>query len=306
MIRAEPPKSGILVIDKPAGMTSFDVVRRVRSAAGTRRVGHAGTLDPAATGVLVVCLGSATRVVDAIQAGKKQYEATIAFGVTTATYDAEGDVVTSSDATGLTRRAVEQALDAYRGSIMQVPPMYSALKVGGRRLYELAREGVEVERPPRSVTVHRLALVRFDPPEATLEMAVSKGTYVRSLAHDLGQDLGVGAHLSALRRTAVGHFSLSDAHGLDDVVRAFAEGWWPRVTHAIDSALIDLPAMVVEAEAEAAMRHGRQIDGPRPPGPTAAEPVRVYGANGTFVGLVVWDTTSQRWQPHRVFPEPAS
>lgn len=299
----EPPKSGILIIDKPAGQTSHDVVQAVRRASGVRRVGHAGTLDPLATGVLVVCLESATRVIEEIQAGEKVYRAGVRLGQTTTTYDAEGPIVAEQDASGISREAVLEALDAFRGPIKQTPPMFSAVKREGRRMYELARLGIEVEREPRPVTVYALELVEWAPPEIVLEMCVSKGTYVRALAHDLGQALGVGAHLAALTRLAVGRFHLEQAERLPRVVEAFLEGWWPMLLHPLDSALEDYAALVMDAASEAAMRHGQQFDAP-PPETGMTRLVRAYNPHGQFIGLVRWDEVNERWQPDRVFPPP--
>ncbi len=299
----QPPASGILVVDKPAGLTSFQVVQAVRRASGERRVGHAGTLDPMATGVLVVCLGSATRVIDEIQDSAKGYRAEVTFGVSTDTYDAEGKTVGESDASHLTADQLEAALAQFRGEIDQVPPMFSALHHEGERLYELARRGEEVDRASRRLTIHRLDLIAFDSPRATIEMEVSKGTYVRSLAHDLGIALGVGAHLSALRRTAVGRFTEAGAHKLDTITAAFSEGWWPSLLFTLDHALLHLPAVIVAAEGEADMRHGRGFTGPEPL--TGLDlPARVYNRDGGFVGLAAWDPIALRWLPERVFPAP--
>lgn len=301
----EPPKSGILIMDKPAGMTSHDVVQAVRRAADVRRVGHAGTLDPLATGVLVVCIGTATRVVDSIQAQPKVYRARIMLGVSTASYDADGEVTATADPSHIERSAVEAELSAFTGDIMQIPPMVSALKHEGRRLYDLARHGIDIEREPRPVTVHALALADWNPPEFTLEMTVSRGTYVRSIAHDLGGALGVGAHVVGLRREAVGPFRIEDAVRIPKVVEAFAEGWWPTIVFPLDVALQDLSAMVVGEEDEAALRNGQQIDGP-PPRESTTALVRVYTAAGGFIGLVRWDDLTLRWQPDRIFPKPAT
>jgi len=296
------PKSGILNVDKPAGRTSHDVVQAVRRASGERRVGHAGTLDPMATGVLVVCLGSATRVIDDIQALPKRYRARVRLGARTSSGDADGEVIATADPSGTTFERVEQALAAFRGDILQVPPMVSALKHQGRRLYELARLGIEVARAPRPVTVYDLSVEEWAPPELTLALEVSKGTYVRAIADDLGQALGVGAHLTALRRTAVGPFAVETAERLPKVVEAFVGGWWPAIMHPLDTALLHYTAMVVDQGSEAALRDGRQIDGP-PAAPEMTAKVRVYNTEGRFVGVVVWDDLSRRWQPARVFPK---
>ena len=297
----EPPKSGILVVDKPAGRTSFDVVKAVRKASGERRVGHAGTLDPMATGILVVCFGAATRVIEEIQSGEKVYVARVTLGRETNTYDAEGETVAEADPSAVTREDLDAALESFRGEISQVPPMYSALKRQGKPLYELARQGIEVEREARQVTVRRLEVLDWSSPDLSLELSVSKGTYIRSIAHDLGLALGVGAHLSALRRTAVGPFDLGRASRLARIVEAFVEGWWPMLTYPLDAALVAYEAMVVDASGEADMRHGRQFDGP-PPRETTGALVRVYDDRGGFVGLARWDGVHARWQPARVFP----
>jgi tRNA pseudouridine55 synthase len=298
------PVSGILNVYKPPGMTSHDVVQAVRKASGERRVGHAGTLDPLARGVLVVGLGSATRVIEELQALPKAYQARVRLGQTTATYDAEGAVQQTVDASGVSRTDVEAALAAFRGEIWQVPPMYSAVKHAGERLYRLARQGLEVERAPRPVTVYQLALDAWEPPELGLVMTVSSGTYVRTLAHDLGQALGVGAHLVDLERTAVGPFTAAAAEPLDRIAAAFAEGWWPSLLHALDTPLLAYSALVVDDQVEAAIRNGQQVAGPAP-GPAVTSEVRAYNRTGLFIGLLRWDDVHQRWQPDRVFPKPS-
>ncbi|MFQ5845085.1 MAG: tRNA pseudouridine(55) synthase TruB [Planctomycetota bacterium] len=197
---------GILSLDKPAGITSLDAVTRVKHALGVPKAGHAGTLDPAATGVLLVCLGRATKLFDRLQLHDKEYHATVTLGVETDTYDAAGRVVARGPVPRLGAAGLEAALGPFRGEIRQVPPMYSALKHRGRPLYERARAGETVERAPRTVTVRELELLGFVPPDLTLRIVCTRGTYVRSLAHDLGRALGCGAHLTALRRTRSGPY----------------------------------------------------------------------------------------------------
>jgi tRNA pseudouridine55 synthase len=225
--RRGPSWDGVLVVDKPAGPTSHDVVQRVRRAAGQHRVGHTGTLDPAATGVLVCCLGRAAKLVRFLQAGEKTYAARMVLGVTTDTLDAEGEVVERRDAAHVDERMLCEALTRFQGTIRQVPPMVSAIKVDGRRRHEAARAGEEVEREARTVTVRDLVLEAFEPgehPQATFLVTCSKGTYVRSLAHDIGQDLGVGGSLRSLRRVANGPFTEREAHDLDEIAAAGEEG----------------------------------------------------------------------------------
>jgi tRNA pseudouridine55 synthase len=291
---------GFLVVDKPAGMSSHDVVSAVRKASSVRRVGHAGTLDPMATGVLVVGIGSATRLLDAVQGTAKSYRATLRLGVATDTYDADGKVVGRTDPSGVSRDAFEAALAAYLGPIEQRPPMYSAVRHQGRKLYELARKGVEVERAPRPVAIHEIRLEAWSPPDAEIHLTASAGTYVRSLAHDLGADLGVGAHVAALRRTAVGRFQASDAVPLPRAVEALAEGWWDRLVLPMDAALLELPALIVGSRAEADIRHGRAFKSAALGSPPAGT-VRVYASDGRFVATARWDDVDGRWLPERVF-----
>jgi tRNA pseudouridine55 synthase len=248
---------GVVVIDKPAGTTSHDVVDRVREVFGTRKVGHGGTLDPDATGVLVVGVGRATRLLAYAQAGPKQYLANARFGVTTSTQDASGEVL-ERRAAHLSRELIEQALPSFRGEIDQTPPMVSAVRMGGERLYEKARRGEEVERPPRRVTIHSLDLVDFDAPDrATFEVACSSGTYVRTLIADLGEALGCGAHLERLRRTRAGGFTDADAVPLDalevDALRPLVD------------AVGDLPRLEVGATDAERVSHGQALDAANAP-----------------------------------------
>jgi tRNA pseudouridine55 synthase len=211
-------QDGVVVVDKPAGMTSHDVVDRVRRVFSTRKVGHAGTLDPDATGVLVLGLGRATRFLTYSQSAPKRYRATARFGVSTSTQDASGEVVSTRAAAHLDLDAIAAAAKSFVGAIEQVPPMVSAVKIGGERLYRKARRGEEVERPPRAVTVYGLDVTSFElgpAPVATLDVRCSAGTYVRTLVHDLGDRLGCGAHLASLRRIEAGGFSEADALALD-------------------------------------------------------------------------------------------
>jgi tRNA pseudouridine55 synthase len=218
--RSETGIDGLLVVDKPAGWTSHDVVAKLRSAVGQRRIGHAGTLDPDATGVLLVGLGRVTRLLRYLQEGTKMYRGDVVFGAATDTLDASGTVVAETPMS-LGRDDVEAAVARFVGDIEQIPPMVSAVKVGGRRLHELARAGEEVERAPRPVRIHAISVKEFtsgDHPVATLMVTCSSGTYIRTLAADLGEALGGCAHLGALRRLAVGPFTLDDAGTLDGIL----------------------------------------------------------------------------------------
>jgi tRNA pseudouridine55 synthase len=283
----------VLVVDKPVGPTSFTVVRQVRralagawgKAARELKVGHGGTLDPMASGVLPVCVGEATKLAPFLLDADKEYEATLRFGAETDTLDAEGRVVATAPLGGLTAGAVEAALAAFRGDITQVPPMYSALKRDGRPLHSYARAGQEVERAPRPVRVHALTLVGFEAPEARLHVRCSKGTYVRVLAADLGQALGPGAHLTALRRIASGPFHLDAALPLDELLRRIeGRGSLPFVS--LSDALAHLPAVRVGEDQANALRRGQPLAWQALPGAPAAGSIRVVQDDGALVAVV--------------------
>jgi tRNA pseudouridine55 synthase len=264
---------GVLVIDKPAGMTSHDVVDLVRRAARIRKVGHAGTLDPEATGVLVVCVGKATRLVPWLQASTKTYDGTIRLGVTTTTLDAAGEVVAVQDASGIDEGAVCDMLKSFVGTVEQVPPMVSAVKVDGERLYRKARRGEDVERPARTVTIDDIVLEDFRAgavAEVDVLVTCSPGTYVRTLAADVGDRLGVGAHLGALRRLGSGRFSVEDAVDLETVEQLGREGRLGDILVPLADAVAGYPAVTLDDETAAALRHGRSVPATGVEGPVAA------------------------------------
>jgi tRNA pseudouridine55 synthase len=247
---------GVVVLDKPAGMTSHDVVDAIRDRLGTRKVGHAGTLDPDATGVLLIGVGRATRFLSYAQDAPKSYRAGARFGVVTSTQDASGEVLEERDAV-VEREDVERELKRFLGTIEQVPPMVSAIKVEGERLYKKARRGEEVERAARRVTIYTLELVEFEPgvgPQATLDIRCSSGTFVRTLIHDLGSALGCGAHMTSLRRTEAGGFTDADAIGLDDVS---ADNLRP----LLDAVRV-LPRLDLDDDQASDVEHGRALKVP--------------------------------------------
>lgn len=259
---------GVLVVDKPAGMTSHDVVDAVRKKLSTRKVGHAGTLDPDATGVLLLGVGRATRFLAYSQESPKRYRARARFGISTSTQDASGEVIAERPAE-ITRDDLEREFSRFVGTIDQIPPMVSAVKVGGERLYKKARRGEEVDRPARSVTIHELNLTAFEagpPPDATFDVRCSSGTFVRTLIHDLGEALGCGAHMTALRRTATGGFTDAEAIALDDVS--------PGGLHPLVEAVRELPRLELNASDEIAVSHGRPL------------PTKADIAEGTPVALM--------------------
>lgn len=248
--------TGILLVDKPAGMTSHDVVDRIRKAANMRRIGHTGTLDPAATGLLILCLGNATRLSEFLTGLDKVYEGIMRLGVVTDSYDMDGKVVAEHPVPPLTGEQIQKAFDAFTGDIMQVPPMVSAVKIGGERLYKLARKGETVEREPRPVTVKEFALLHYEAPDATFRVRCTRGTYARTLCHDVGEQLGCGGTLASLRRTAVGKYSIEQAKPVDafrtpdDVAAALMN---------VNDAL-DLPAVSVRSTSVATVRTGGALE----------------------------------------------
>lgn len=250
--------NGLLLVDKPSGVTSHDVVDKIRRASGMRRVGHTGTLDPGATGLLVLCLGVATRLSEHLTGLDKVYEGAMRLGIVTDSYDMDGKVLEENPVPeDLTAEDIQRACDAYTGDIMQVPPMVSAVKVGGERLYKRARQGEVVERAPRQVTVREFVVLGYEPPMAQIRVKCTRGTYVRSLCHDVGRELGCGATLASLRRTYVGQFRAEDALGADEFKEAddVASRLIP-----IDSALT-LPSVTIRPGARSTVVSGAALNG---------------------------------------------
>jgi len=297
-----PVVNGILNVDKPAEITTMDVVRRIKRASRQKRVGHGGTLDPIATGVVPICIGQATRMMEYLIEGTREYRSGVELGVATDTYDAHGQVVSKQDPSSVTLTDVEQAVDSFRGSIEQVPPMYSALKRDGKRLYDLARAGVEVEREARKIQVSRLEILDWSPPIVTLEISCGRGFYMRSLAHDLGQVLGCGAHMKTLVRLGSGPFRLADSLTLEVAEERIADDSWFDDLYHPDCIVVDMRAMIVGKETEAMLRHGRPLPpGLRIPAPQPGEQCRAYGTDGGFIAIISFDASEARWRPERVF-----
>ena len=288
--------SGVLVVDKPVGMTSHDVVQVIRKGSNIRRAGHTGTLDPRASGVLVVLIGPAVRLSEYVAASDKRYQAVIQLGTTTDTYDADGKT-TSSSTIQVSEEQFNEELQKFVGEIEQVPPPYSAIKVQGRKAYEMARAGEEVELMPRIIHVYSLEVLEWAPPEVVIDISCSSGTYVRSLAHDLGAKLGCGATLTGLRRTKNGRFTLRDAVPLRKLNEAFADGTWYQFLIPAAEALTDWPTLELSVDQVDAIRHGHRI---------AAETkdiARVCGVSeqGELVALMDLDEEKMEWQPKKVF-----
>ena len=304
-----PLADGIIVLNKPKDVTSMDVVRMVKRVTRVKHVGHAGTLDPIATGVLPICFGQATRLMEYLVDGQKIYQAEFTFGSATDTYDATGSETHTGDWSKVTRADVEAQFPLFSGPVLQRPPMYSALKHEGQRLYDLARAGVEVERAEREVVVHQLALTEWSPPQISVEVRCGRGFYMRTFAHDLGIALGCYANLSKLARTQAGPFTLDDAIGPEEVEdSAETEDGWRSLLLPPDAALTKLESVRIDEAAERHLRNGQPV--------TVAgasvyvrhlETRRAYSADGRFLGIVRFNRPDGQWQPEKVFslPDPS-
>jgi tRNA pseudouridine55 synthase len=288
--------SGLLVVIKPVGPTSHDVVHLVRKGTGERKVGHVGTLDPRASGVLVLCLGAATRLAEYLSGLDKGYRAVIRFGTATQTYDSEGPV---SQHTGVSpgRDEIENALPSFLGEIQQTPPPFSAVRVGGRRAYDLARRGLALELEPRTVVVRRLEIEGYSPPDLRLVVECSSGTYIRSLAHDLGQRLGIGAYLAELVRTRVGPFSIERGVPLAELQAAFARGGWQGMIVPPAEALPHLPRVDLDPQAVARVFHGHRL----PAAPGSRGLARAIDPQGQLVAILEAVDGGAAWHPRKVF-----
>lgn len=278
---------GVLLLDKPVGLSSNVALQRAKRLLNAAKAGHTGTLDPLASGLLPLCFGEATKFAQVLLDAPKRYTATIRFGTTTTTADAEGDVLEVRPV----HFSVEQlrdALQAFRGKIEQVPPAFAALKFQGRNYYEYARAGIDIPRKARAVEIHELALLEWNAPEAVLDIACSKGTYVRSLAQDIGAALGAGAHLASLRRQMSGGFSLDQALTLEQFEALAPEARRAALLPA-DAAIADLPRLDVDVGTADALVLGRQ-----PPSNSTAGRYRVYAPDGRFVGLIEATSTLLR------------
>ncbi len=293
---------GIINLDKPRGKTSFSAVARVRRLTAGRKVGHSGTLDPDASGVLPVFIGRAARLARFITDLPKVYSAVIEFGCATATYDSSGSVTDRGDPSGLTRERIEGALDSFRGPIEQIPPMYSAVKWEGKPLYHLARAGMEIARKPRRVMIYRLSVTQWRNPLLTIEVECGKGTYIRSIAHDLGRALGCPAHLNELTRTRSGPFRIEDAVSLTELEESFARGDWQRYVHPPELAVAHLEIIRVDDAGEEDFLHGRPLSSAGFTAPCGDEYRRVHARDGRFLGVARFSLQEEAlWRPVIVF-----
>ncbi len=284
---------GVLNIDKPQGITSHDVVNQIRRLSAVRRVGHAGTLDPLATGVLLLCLGRATRLVEYLVSLPKYYEAVIRLGQVTDTYDAEGQILEEREVLA-TELEIREVLRSFQGRIQQKAPAFSAIKQDGRPLYKLAREGKPVDPPLREVQIYELELLSWEKPLVQIRVSCSSGTYIRSLAHDFGQLLGPGGHICQLRRTAVGDFASDHSAALKEL----DEENWLEYLLSSDTAVRHLPRLDLTEEEAQRLQLGQRL--PRTSRHPQAPIVRAYDGGGRFIGIV--KARESAWQPHKIFP----
>jgi len=289
--------SGVLVVDKPVGLTSHDVVQIIRRGTGIRRAGHTGTLDPRASGVLVVLLGPAVRLSEYVSASDKRYQATIRLGSSTDTYDAEGVTTQPEVPVEVSEEQFIELLKGFVGEIEQVPPAHSAIKVKGKRAYEMARKGEEVELEPRLINVYSLDVLEWAPPEVVVDVYCSSGTYVRSLANDIGEQLGVGAHLFGLRRTRSGQFTLRNAVSLRRLQESFEAGNWAQFLIPAAEALSDWYTVELDADMVEMVRHGHRI----PVEGDVPERARAISQQGDLVALLEFIPEDNEWHPNKVF-----
>lgn len=294
--------SGILVVDKPVGMTSHDVVEIVRKGTNIRRAGHTGTLDPRASGVLVILIGPAVRLSEFVSASDKRYQAILRLGSATDTYDADGRFTRQpSEQLDVTEEQFEEVLQRFVGEIEQTPPPYSAIKVHGRKAYEMARKGEEVELAPRKINVYHLEVLEWTPPEVVIDAHCSSGTYIRSLANDVGAALGCGAYLVGLRRTKSGRFSLRDATPLRKLQEAFTAGNWYQYLIPAAEALADWPGVELNPDEVEEVKHGHRVKAAADAQPGLVRGVSMAGELIAIMDLAQGEDGSPEWQPKKVF-----
>lgn len=281
---------GYLNVDKPSEWTSSDVVAKLRGAFNLRKrkvkIGHGGTLDPLATGVLPICIGSATRLADYVLNGSKTYQMRIRLGVATDTYDSQGDVVSESDASGVEIDDLNDVLNQFRGVFSQLPPMYSAIKKNGQPLYSIARRGGSVDREPRTVEVYELHITHWEPPDMELYVECAKGFYARSLANDIGELLGCGAHVTSLQRFRSGRFKIDQSVSLDELLRLAGEDEWTEHLLPVDFVIQEMPSVTIGADQAVDFMHGRRVAPSHfTDNDKSDNRIRVYDPDGEMIGL---------------------
>ncbi len=294
--------TGIINVDKPTGITSMDVIRKIRKASGLRRVGHGGTLDPRATGVIPVAVGTATRLLEYLLDGNKSYIATIQLGIRTNTYDSEGVITEYCDPGEIAQEHITDTLSNFQGEIMQTPPMYSAVKIKGKRLYELARKGISVQRKSRKVSIHNLSLLEFESPMLRIIIECGKGFYVRTFADDLGQVLGCGAFLKSLRRLSSGPFRIEQSTKLKKVLLAFEEGRSFEILQEPGICIEEAQRLDLTELETQLVRDGRPISASADKNPHEESGMgRAYSSAGHLLAVMRHDFASSEWRPEKVF-----
>ena len=297
-----PIITGLLNINKPIGITSMDVVREIKKSTGIKRVGHGGTLDPMASGVLPIAIGTSTRLLEYILDGDKSYIATIELGRRTDTYDSEGKTVEKSDPQGISIDEIIKVLSKFNGEMTQIPPMHSALKVQGKRLYELARSGTVIERPPRNVTIYEVSLQEFNAPNIVVGIRCSKGFYVRTFADDIGHLLGCGAFLSSLKRVSSGPFKIEDAMTLDQTISMISDGNIQELILDPGSCINGAQRIQLNEETETMVKHGRAIESINESFPITDSSLAVaYDNQSRFVAILRFNEKLKEWHPEKVF-----
>ena len=301
--------NGVINIYKEAGFTSHDVVAKLRGIAKQKKIGHTGTLDPEAEGVLAVCLGSATRICDMLTNETKEYEAVLLLGVTTDTQDTTGNIISEAEV-NVSEESLREAVSCFIGEIAQIPPMYSALKVGGKKLYELARAGVEVERKPRNITIYGIEICDISFPRVKLRVICSKGTYIRTLCHDIGEKLGCGGAMERLLRTSSGSFTLDKAYTLEEVQKYADEGRMSDIIIPLSEIFSELKVGITDDRAGLMAQNGNRLmpenlcikdgDGIITE-PTDKMQIRVVSPDGFFYGIYIYDKSEKSFKPVKMF-----
>jgi len=300
ILKASEIINGILNIDKPEGFTSFQIVAWLRRLTREKRIGHAGTLDPIATGVLPVCIGQATRIIQFITEAPKAYLAVIQLGIATDTFDRQGQITHRGDIDNITITQIKEAVAQFKGITMQTPPSYSALKHNGKKLYELARAGLPVNPKPRRIEISRIEIVNIQIPLLTIQVECSKGTYIRSLAQDIGTKLGCYAHLTNLTRLRCGLFSIETALSLDQISNAQRAGQLESLIYAMDIPLMDMETLTVTEKDETAIANGQAIPGDDEQ-PDTGRYCRAYNYDGKFIAILQFMPKTGLWHPKKVF-----
>ncbi len=293
--------NGIINIDKPSGITSMDVVRKIRSASGVKKVGHGGTLDPLATGVIPVAIGKATRLLEYFLMSNKSYIARIHFGKTTDTFDSEGEIISTKVDPPLDINVIEKTMNSFRGEIEQTPPPFSAIKKNGRRLYELARRGIDTYIEPRNVTVNEIKIINYEPPILDLFIRCGKGFYVRSLANDLGKILGCGGYLNDLKRTSLGNFEISKSILLAKAMSAIENGDTSKIVQPIETCVGNFERVNLSPEETTNIKNGQKIPYTLDSSIEKGSLASAFSPKGDLAAIIMFEDKSREWKPVKVF-----